>query len=665
MTLRRLGAVRYRFLCNALVFFVLAITTTQASAITCPSTLPRPQLSACQAKQRACQAACRAGSGYAACAKGCRQDFELIPGEYIVEVRPVDVREGASSGSGARPAASPSPVPTYTAAPLPGSANFLAQQEEGRNRLLNALMSIGIGTSETDTTPKVVEIRGFDTTPWVFIVGILSEESARDLARLPGIVSVSPMVKPQLVVESGGDVTSLSGGNVTIHPMQIYLENSGAARVHEPNGVSYIARADLDIDVLSGWATESRLGEGVVIAVIDDGFDLANQNLAANLAVNPGEIDCNGIDDDGNGYIDDRMGWNASSKSGCSSEMNGDSGHGTHVAGLAAATARSSSERLSGAAPFSKFLPVKASEQETLENGMVISTFSSESLIEAYRFVLARIRRGENIKVLNLSLAVSCDAVTAVETSLLNELAAAGVSIVVAAGNAGSNTDATRFCPASLPVPGLVSVANVAPSGLLHLTSNFGRRAITTSAPGTVVFGVNGKLLTGTSMAAPLVSGVVALMYSAQPLLSPSDVQDILLQATKRVGNASLPVRSGGLVSAPLAIKYAREWKVFGTVKDARTGNPLQDVLVRMSSPSTGSVGVTTDAKGRFALSRPRNGEAVNLFFSKQGYVFSGTTPHPNSVAQNADRGVIEFSVVGSVASGQGPPSDRRRYEVQ
>ena len=616
--------------CTALPANINQLPIAQKNQLIAANTL-------CRNKQAACIAACRAVS---ACTKGCTSDFELLPGEFLVEV----VASVTSPLRGV-----PSPSPTNTSSSTFSGPSFSDQQNDAMSRLLSALMSLGIGTIQSDATPKPpADIRGFDTTPWVFIVGNMADEDAKELAKRPEILSVSQMVKPLLTVSTAGDVGTPGKNNVTIHPKQIQLENDGTARVREPNGDSYVARADVDIDALAGWGKEPRMGEGAIIAVVDDGFDLGNSNLVGNIALNSKEIPCNRIDDDGNGYVDDYSGWNSVTKTGCSSEVNGKSGHGTHVAGIAAATARANNDRLTGTAPFSKFLPVKASQDERVDGDTIVSTFSSDSLVEAYRFVLARVKRGDNIKVLNLSLSIPCEAVTAVEKALLNQLAKAGVSIVVAAGNAANNTDVTSFCPASLDIPGLISVANVAPSGKLHLTSNFGAQSITTSAPGTVVYGVNDKLMTGTSMAAPFVSGVVALMYAAQPLLTPNDVRTILLQTGKRIGGASIPVRSGGLVSAPRAVQSAREWKVFGTVVEARTERPLADVFVSMSSPSTGMVGVSTDGKGRFALPRPRDGEAVNLSFFKNGYTFIGNMYNPNSSAGKTEREVLKFSIIGA-----------------
>lgn len=617
---------------------VVMLSARESAAIYCPPLPSRPttaQIAAdsqCRTKQQACKAACRAVQS---CIRGCTQDFELSPDEYLVEVI-VSVP--------AMPPAVASPVPTATTTSWLGAteAAFASTQEAGRKVLVEALVSIGVGLSQSDAMIEV-----FDTTPVVFVVGNLSEALARELSKQRGIKSVSQMVKPQLVVSSGGILSSPSAsGNAlnAIHPMQLSLENYGGAQVQESTGRTYQARGNVDVDALSAWTKEPRMGEGIVIAAVDDGFNVTDPNLARNVVVNAAEYDCNGKDDDGNGYVDDRLGWNSVTKTGCGSDLRGQTEHGTNVAGIAAATARSSADQMTGAAPFAKFLPVKASESEKLQDDLTVSTFSSESLAEAYRFVLRRLEKGENIKVLNLSLSMPCEAVSPTEISVLRDLANEGVSIVVAAGNYGSDVDKTRFCPAVLDIPGLVSVANIAPNGELHISSNFGSKSITTAAPGTLIYGVNGRLLTGTSMAAPLVSGVVALMYAAQPLLSPTDVQDILIKSKKQQDGKTLAVKSGGWVSATVAVQRAREWKVFGTVVDDGTGRPLGGVLASLSSPSTGTVGVVTDSRGRFALPRPKNGEAVNLSFTKAGHDFFGNASNRNS----DPREILEFQISGT-----------------
>src|SRR5262249_45936455 len=101
-------------------------------------------------------------------------------------------------------------------------------------------------------------------------------------------------------------------------------------------------------------------GAGIIIAISDTGLDITHPDLAANVWVNPGEVPGNGIDDDNNGYIDDIHGWNSVSQT---PNIVDDHGHGTHVAGTAAAVGNNATG-IVGVAYESQLMAVKGLDQD-------------------------------------------------------------------------------------------------------------------------------------------------------------------------------------------------------------------------------------------------------------------------------------------------------------
>ena len=261
--------------------------------------------------------------------------------------------------------------------------------------------------------------------------------------------------------------------------------------------------------------------------------------------------------------------------------------------------------------------------------------------------MLAQKRAGVNIKVLNLSIGGACDVMSEQEKAALKAIAAERVTIVTAAGNEGANNDVVPVCPANLDIPGLVSVGAIDPEGGYAAYSNYGSK-VTIAAPGTAIFSTVTKEVTealkkyygvdstsffmdGTSMAAPMVSGVAALMYSMNPLLTPAEVKKALVDTVK-MKSANYQTQSQGLVNAAGAVKRARESVVSGTV--TALGQPLSKVTVSMKS-SLGTLETVTNENGRFFFVRPPVGVKVALSFSKELYTFPSDVSSPNDAISN------------------------------
>jgi subtilisin family serine protease len=252
-------------------------------------------------------------------------------------------------------------------------------------------------------------------------------------------------------------------------------------------------------------------GQGVVVAVIDTGVDYNHEDLRNNIWTNTKEIANNGIDDDGNGYVDDVSGWNFS---GNNNNTFDDNGHGTHVSGTIAG--ENNGIGVTGVAYNAKIMPVK-----------VLNESGSGSYSAITNGIYYAVNNGAN--VINLSLGgyySNNNLKKAIEYA-----SSKGVIVVMAAGNDGSSSPdyPARYAYNTGIAVGAVDINN----NLANFSNRAGRQEISyVTAPGVDIYSSlpNNQYgsYSGTSMAAPHVAGVVALMLSANPYLTDSQVREIL-----------------------------------------------------------------------------------------------------------------------------------------
>ncbi|HYQ45313.1 MAG TPA: S8 family serine peptidase [Polyangiaceae bacterium] len=298
-------------------------------------------------------------------------------------------------------------------------------------------------------------------------------------------------------------------------------------------------RADLwDLKLMhTSQAWDATRGNGVVVAVVDTGVDINHPDLAGNVWTNPGEIPDNGVDDDGNGFIDDVHGW---SVLGNNNQVDDFIGHGTHVAGTIAAQ-DNNGIGVVGVAPDAKIMPVQ------------VFSFSSDAFTLS-QGILYAVHNGAD--VINNSWEICagyCPSVGVVEDAV-RTAHAAGTVVVFAAGNEGA--DIRDRSPQNLPETIVVSATT--PGDTRADFSNFG--LIDVAAPGSgdpndsdVVepsygllslraascfepwicnpdrnVGENYVRLAGTSMAAPHAAGVAALILGLHPSYSPEQVRQVM-----------------------------------------------------------------------------------------------------------------------------------------
>ena len=272
-------------------------------------------------------------------------------------------------------------------------------------------------------------------------------------------------------------------------------------------------RAGADIGALGAWQFSTG-SSSVVVAIVDTGVDFFHPDLEANLWTNPREIPGNGIDDDGNGYVDDVHGYDFVSDD---ADPMDDNVHGTHVAGILGAVGNDENG-IAGVAWSVGMMALKAFDETG--SGTLDDTLSAI----AYA-------RAAGARVINASWG------TTTRSRALDELVAesiqSGIVFVAAAGNNG--TDA-RFFPAA--VPDAIAVGATDANDVSPTFSNYGS-FVDLVAPGdaieSTIPNASWAVLSGTSMAAPHVSGVVALMLARRPGFTPSEIATILRSTADEV----------------------------------------------------------------------------------------------------------------------------------
>lgn len=334
----------------------------------------------------------------------------------------------------------------------------------------------------------------------------------------------------------------------------------------EPNDPGYAAQWNMRIiQAPAAWdiTTGSRQ---VVIAVLDTGISLTHPDLQANLWQNTGEIAGNGLDDDGNGYVDDRWGWNFVSST---PNPDDDHWHGTHVAGIAGAVGNNAIG-VTGTAWQVQLMAVKFLDR----NGQ--GTFLG--MLQAMRYAA-----NNGARVLNLSVSVDGE-LSAEERRLLNEtvsyVKSNGAVMVAASGNAGASMPAY---PARHP--DIMAVGASTASDERWWLSNYGP-GLDLLAPGAGIYSTsrtsNGptySTASGTSMAAPHVSGAVALLWAVNPALSPAEIISILRLSADDLNFTSYPGPDAYFGWGRLNLRRAVQAAVHGRILQAYAGALSAQVL--------------------------------------------------------------------------------------
>lgn len=459
----------------------------------------------------------------------------------------------ASSNPAPDPGASP-PAPPALQVPEAASAwvegVVLVRQRPVSGRMLDG-EALGRASGLRLKTER--RFPGLDLERLRILSGESVQEAVKRLETLPQVVYAEPdyLVKADEVVPNDPRFSE-----------QWALKNSGAG-----GGL-----AGADVEATLAWDTTTGSPQ-VVVAVIDTGTDYTHPDLAANMWVNPGETAGNGIDDDGNGFVDDRHGINA--MTGTGNPMD-DEGHGTHVSGIVAAVANNGTG-VSGVAPGVRIMSLKFLDAE-----------GSGSISDAVTCLDYAVNKGA--RVANASWGSSAGSQAFQDA--LARARAAGLLLVCAAGNEASDNDAVPHFPSNYEDANVLAVGNMTRSEAVAGTSNYGLTTVDLFAPGSAILstipGSAYASYSGTSMASPHVAGVAALLLSANPSQSYMSVRSRILSGVETFPAYSGRCVTGGRLNARLALAA-----------------PIPTVVLTSLAPGAGRAGSSITLEGQgFGASR-------------------------------------------------------------
>jgi subtilisin family serine protease len=381
-----------------------------------------------------------------------------------------------------------------------------------------------------------ISLKGQISSAGVLQVKIDNVLDYQTLSRDPDVEYIEPnyvLSKPQL--PAGTTVQLLSEGEV-----QGALSESSFSNVY--------SQSYAPVQVPQSWAQYSAFSPSnrPVVAVVDTGVAYTHPVFSQSDSIWTNQSEASGqsgVDDDQNGYVDDVYGWNFNANV---NNPNDDEGHGTHVAGIIIG---SGFNIFSSPRPQSKIqvMPLK-----------FLDSSGAGRTSDAIRAIYYAVDNGA--QVINCSWGGG-----SYSRSLLDALAYAysrQVLVVTAAGNSSNNNDVSPMYPAGYDVPANLAVAASTDGDSLASFSNYGGARVHVAAPGQYIYstylGSSYTLLSGTSMAAPFVSGIAALAWREAPQLTGYQVKQLIMGSVNLVAGLSGKVSTAGRVNAFNLVSLAK-----------------------------------------------------------------------------------------------------------
>lgn len=293
------------------------------------------------------------------------------------------------------------------------------------------------------------------------------------------------------------------------------------------------------------WAAGKTGSITVWIGIIDEGYMYTHDDLAANAGTNPGEIAGNGVDDDGNGLVDDVFGWDFDGNN--NTVFDGvDDDHGTHVAGTI------------GAVGGNKIGVVGVVWNVKMMNAKFLGKrggTTANAIKAVDYFTGLKTRHGLNLVATNNSWGGGGFSQGLFEA--IERANTAGILFIAAAGNDGKDIDASVSYPAGYSNANIISVASITNTGAMSSFSNYGKTLVDLGAPGSSIWSTvpkssKGKVVagyasySGTSMATPHVAGAAALYAASNPGASAATIKNAILGSAVPTASLSGKTVTGG-----------------------------------------------------------------------------------------------------------------------
>jgi hypothetical protein len=364
----------------------------------------------------------------------------------------------------------------------------------------------------------------------------------------------------------------------------------------------------LGVDALDAW--QQTTGGGVIVAVVDTGFDLSQLDLQGQWWVNRGETAANGVDDDHDGLVDDVNGWNFYDSS---SDVSGADSHGTSVAAVIAGQANNGIGG-AGVAPGARVMALRA--------GDATGYIHFPGAIHAIEYAVHH-----GAKVINLSWGSIGEDCSASLKQAVVDADRHGVLMVIAAGNESSNLYDKSYCP-DLHAPNEVMVAATDKTNDLAGFSNWGSATVDVAAPGVDIGTLDPtnrwpySLFDGTSCAAPITAAVAALAYSVRPNATAEMVKQALIEGSTPVAALKDKVVSGGVVNAPNTLRLLEAMPQESLPKPTSTTAPSPP------KPRTSTSGTSSSRPGARELAPARVFTLKHAALVHFSWTISGNGPY-------------------------------------
>lgn len=309
----------------------------------------------------------------------------------------------------------------------------------------------------------------------------------------------------------------------------------GLKNVGQKDSAGTVGKAGADIGATRAWVTTTG-NRAIKVAIIDTGVDYNHPDLKDNIYMNPGEFgggkEANGIDDDGNGFVDDYRGWNFAGVS--TNDPMDDNEHGTHVAGTIGGQGNDG-RGVVGVNWTTSIIPVK-----------FLTGAGSGTLEDAVKSVQYATKMGAHV----MNNSWGGGGFTQSLYDVINEAKMKGLLFVAAAGNDSQNADNYPHYPAGYQIDNVIAVAATTNLDTMASFSTYGKRTVHIAAPGHKIYSSvpnNGyDSFSGTSMATPHVVGAAALVWGSDPSMSYLQVKDRLLMSRDYLPTMARKVMSGG-----------------------------------------------------------------------------------------------------------------------
>ncbi|HEY8270713.1 MAG TPA: S8 family serine peptidase, partial [Pseudobdellovibrionaceae bacterium] len=321
-----------------------------------------------------------------------------------------------------------------------------------------------------------------------------------------------------------------------------YLTQWGLHNSGQPNEWGIQGLSGVDINAETAWNLSTG-SKNVIVAIIDSGMNYNHPDLKENAWVNIAEL--NGkpnVDDDSNGFVDDIYGYDFFNNK---ADPLDDNGHGTHIAGIIGANGNNK-YGVSGVNWNVKIMPIKFTNNKIQG--------SLEGAIQGIQYA---VKMGAHI----INASWGSENASEILSSAIREAGEKNVLFIAAAGNNSRDNDSKitkPVYPASFNLPSIISVASIDQKGGLSNFSCFGAERVHLAAPGENIWStwIDGsyKKQSGTSMAAPFVAGVAALLLSHEPNLTAIELKERLIKTAAPLKNLKGKVLSQGRVDAGFAL---------------------------------------------------------------------------------------------------------------